>query len=66
MKEVGIHGYVLGAKRATCLARIRFCDKEMATLVRGGSKVAKLLLETVRPSQHPVHHVGLVLIWKSV
>lgn len=63
-KEVGICGCVLGAKRAICLSRIKVCDKEMTVLVHGGSKVATLLPERIRPAQPPVHH--LLLIWKSV
>lgn len=54
----------IGSQRATCLSRIRVCDKEMAVLVHGGSQVATLLQERIRPAQPPVHH--LLLIWKSV
>ena len=49
-KEVGIYGCVLGAKRTTCLSRIRVRDKEMAVLGHDGSKVATLLPERIRPA----------------
>lgn len=64
-KEAGVPGYVLGAKCATCLSRIRYREKKMAVLIHGGSKAAmRSPAESHLPSLL-VHRVYSILIWKS-
>lgn len=46
----GINGFILGAKSAACLSRIRFCEKKMAILVRGGRRVSPALESQVVPA----------------
>lgn len=56
-KEAGVPGYVLGAKCATCLSRIRYREKKMAVLIHGGSKAA------MRPLQSHIFPASLSTVF---